>query len=169
MKENKGYLHKNLKEIISFLSILIWMIIIFFMSSMSSLDSNYKSKKIIAKVVDSTQTINVEKKNSNQQNQLVNDLNKPLRNLAHAFFYLILGILIINYQFLNDKCQSSKVFIAVFLCFLYACTDEFHQLFVVGRTGQFSDVMIDTFGATVGCLIYYQFFKNHKKAANILK
>lgn len=163
MKENKEHLYKNLKKMISFLSILIWMAIIFFMSSMSSLDSNYKSKKIIAKVVDSTQIINDEKKNSIQQYQLVNDLNKPLRKFAHAFFYLVLGILIINYEFLNDKCQSGKILTSIFLCFLYACTDEFHQLFVVGRTGQFSDVVIDTFGATFGCLIYYRLFKNHKK------
>ncbi|UYJ41604.1 MAG: VanZ family protein [Lachnospiraceae bacterium] len=30
---------------------------------------------------------------------------------------------------------------------LYACTDEYHQLFVPGRSGQLRDVMIDAVGA----------------------
>ena len=35
----------------------------------------------------------------------------------------------------------------------YACTDEFHQLFVPGRSGQITDVMIDTLGGSIGVLI----------------
>jgi VanZ family protein len=29
---------------------------------------------------------------------------------------------------------------------VYACTDEFHQTFIDGRTGKFSDVMVDAIG-----------------------
>ena len=35
---------------------------------------------------------------------------------------------------------------------LYACSDEFHQLFVPGRSGQFIDVCIDSSGALFGIL-----------------
>ena len=35
----------------------------------------------------------------------------------------------------------------------YACTDEFHQLFVPGRAGRFTDVLIDSSGALVLSLI----------------
>lgn len=37
-------------------------------------------------------------------------------------------------------------------CFLYACSDEFHQTFVPGRAGQFSDVLVDMAGVTAGLL-----------------
>ena len=44
-------------------------------------------------------------------------------------------------------------------CFLYACSDEFHQAFVPGRVGQFSDVLIDMIGVLLGvisvCLVYF--------------
>ncbi|MBQ3466792.1 MAG: VanZ family protein, partial [Oscillospiraceae bacterium] len=44
-------------------------------------------------------------------------------------------------------------------CFLYACSDEFHQLFVPGRAGMFSDVLIDTvgvlFGLTAACALSF--------------
>ena len=41
-------------------------------------------------------------------------------------------------------------------CFIYACTDEFHQLFVMGRSCEMRDVLIDTLGSFVGILIYYK-------------
>ena len=39
--------------------------------------------------------------------------------------------------------------VAVAFAFLYACLDEFHQLFVAGRCGQPFDVAVDTSGALV--------------------
>jgi len=35
-------------------------------------------------------------------------------------------------------------------CSLYAVTDEIHQLFVPGRSGELRDVMIDSIAALVG-------------------
>ena len=37
---------------------------------------------------------------------------------------------------------------------LYACTDEFHQIFVPGREGAFRDVIIDTCGGITLILLY---------------
>ena len=44
---------------------------------------------------------------------------------------------------------------SIFLSFLYACTDEIHQIFVPGRSAQFRDVLIDTLGASFGATITY--------------
>ncbi len=44
---------------------------------------------------------------------------------------------------------------AVAFAFLYACLDEFHQLFVAGRCGQPFDVAIDTSGALVAVAIAF--------------
>ena len=44
---------------------------------------------------------------------------------------------------------------SIFLSFLYACTDELHQIFVPGRSAQFRDVLIDTLGASFGCLLIH--------------
>ena len=35
----------------------------------------------------------------------------------------------------------------------YAATDEFHQLFVPGRSGQLKDVLIDTAGGALGLVL----------------
>ena len=43
--------------------------------------------------------------------------------------------------------------IALVIVFLYACTDEFHQLFIPGRSGEFRDVMVDTCGGIIGLIL----------------
>jgi len=40
------------------------------------------------------------------------------------------------------------------LCFAYAVSDEFHQYFVPGRGPRWGDVMLDSFGAALGIIIY---------------
>ena len=38
-------------------------------------------------------------------------------------------------------------------CILYAMSDEFHQLFVPGRSGEIRDICIDSLGALLGIII----------------
>ncbi|MEH6908026.1 VanZ family protein [Neobacillus drentensis] len=40
------------------------------------------------------------------------------------------------------------------ICLFFAMTDEFHQLFVLGRVAQVKDVLIDSAGAIVGLVIF---------------
>mgnify|MGYP001948405098 CR=1 FL=1 len=55
------------------------------------------------------------------------------------------------------------ILLSIFLAFLYACSDEVHQLFVAGRSGQVSDVLLDTIGASVGVGLYYLLFRKKLK------
>ena len=43
--------------------------------------------------------------------------------------------------------------LALVLCALYAAADEYHQLFVAGRSGAVKDVMIDCGGALTGIVL----------------
>ena len=59
------------------------------------------------------------------------------------------------YGFYKNHYPIQKIMIYSLIgTFLYACSDEMHQLFIGGRAGQFTDVLIDTCG---GCLtiIFY--------------
>jgi len=44
---------------------------------------------------------------------------------------------------------------------LYAASDEIHQMFVLERSGEIRDVIIDVCGG-ISCVIFYYFFKNKK-------
>jgi len=50
--------------------------------------------------------------------------------------------------------QKRLVF-SVLPAVIYSVSDEFHQLFVPNRTGQISDIIIDSSGALIGALLMY--------------
>ena len=167
-----------MKKTINIALILICMSIIFIFSSMPSEESNEKSKATIKETIEilnqtsvskqneslsQTESGNTEKgtetiKENNAQNQneeqLIEKLNKPLRKCMHATEYLILSILILNWLRNYEIKKWKAIVVSVITSFLYACTDEFHQLFVAGRTSQFTDVLIDTSGAIIGEIIF---------------
>lgn len=153
----------NKKIIISWILVIMWMSIIFIFSNMDTNESNDKSKGTISKVIDETvQTTNgmgiTDKHPSDEKiNTIVEKLNIPFRKCMHASVYLVLAILLMNALKVSGLINKKTVLVSVLICFIYACTDEFHQTFVEGRTGQFSDVLIDTSGSIIGCGIYVLF------------
>lgn len=148
------------KVIISWILVVIWASLIFIMSSMDTNESNSKSKKtlneIVEKTVETTNGMGITDKHptENKLNDVINKLNHPFRKVAHASEYLIFSILLLI-ALKNSGVNGIKLFIlTIVICFVYACTDEYHQTFVNGRTGQFVDVIIDTIGAFIGSLLY---------------
>lgn len=151
MKNNNTF-----KIIFSWILVLIWMLVIFSFSNMNAIESNNKSKNTINTLIDITERLDSNEINNNTQKenkqQLIDYLNYPLRKYAHAIIYFILSLLILNA--LHKSNVKNKHFITLLICFLYALTDEYHQTFITGRTGQFIDVIIDTIGAYLGIIIY---------------
>ena len=76
-----------------------------------------------------------------------------LRKMAHFTIYMILGILIMSFINLFRFKKGEKIAITILAGLGYAAFDELHQSFVPGRTALLTDVMIDTIGVTIGCLI----------------
>ena len=66
-----------------------------------------------------------------------------LRKCAHVTEYAILA-------FLLRRAVATPW--AAAAAFLYACSDEYHQSFVVGREGRPRDVAIDSIGIIIGLL-----------------
>ena len=74
-----------------------------------------------------------------------------VRKGAHFTAYLILGILLA----MAMKPLDRKAYFSIFLlCVLYAISDEFHQTFISGRSGEVRDVLIDSTGSLTGILVY---------------
>lgn len=90
------------------------------------------------------------------------NLEHFIRKCAHFTIYAALGVssyLMIGTYSLTRK-QSLKW--AILLCFLYACSDEFHQSFIPNRSAQFSDVLLDTCGASLTILVSYLWTKSRQ-------
>ena len=84
-----------------------------------------------------------------------------IRKLAHFSIYALLGFNM--YHTLSNYNLKHSAILAILFCFLYACSDEWHQSFVANRSSQFRDVCIDTCGASIMilCNVYYK----HKRSA----
>ena len=77
----------------------------------------------------------------------------PTRKTAHFTIYLILGLLVGTLlKEYNIKTKQIIIY-GVLICMTYAISDEIHQIFVIGRSGEIKDVLIDTCGSTTGILL----------------
>ena len=162
----KVFLKKHFLKII----IVFWCLVIFSFSNMDALESGNQSSGLIKGIVTSVCKIAnkigiIEKMPTTKEiNTFINSVHGPVRKLAHASIYFILAVLVVI-----DLSRSSKLSIGsicmltIIFCFAYSLTDEFHQTFVEGRSGELRDCLIDTLGALVAVCTFYifKFFKNY--------
>ncbi len=145
----KDFLKRHAKLFISLL-LVFQMLFIFAMSSFGSDSSNAQSSQIIQ--VLHRVFPNLSSRTSGLD---ASTLTFIVRKTAHFTEYAILGVFFYLFyrQTLPQKNSLQLFVLAILSSFLYACTDEIHQLFVPGRSGQFTDVLVDTLGAFCGCLL----------------
>lgn len=132
-----------MKKKISVILVILWMILIFIMSSYSGNDSSDQSNFIV-NIISSIFNINN-----------IDILSLIVRKLAHFTEYFILGILVYNMIYNLNK----KKYMSIIICILYAISDEIHQLFVVGRSCNIIDMLIDSCGSISGVYFLYLIYK----------
>lgn len=77
-----------------------------------------------------------------------------VRKSAHITEYAILAASIAFALWISRFSRYKILWSSILISALYAATDEFHQRFVPGRSGEIRDVLIDTAGACLGALIF---------------
>lgn len=159
---------------------LLWAVMIFMFSARtaeeSTEDSFWVGMKFGALVIS-----DFEEWSEENQLAFAEKVDHPIRKTAHATEYAIFAMLLLGAFYKKkeeveptetDKSvvQYRNFLIPWLTATGYAGTDEFHQLFVEGRSGQVSDVCLDSFGALVGILIVLGIMKirrqSNKKKCN---
>ena len=133
-----------MKKIIKTLLFVSWLILIYLLSAETGDQSGSLSNGIllsIAKLLKISDT-----------KAFVDTFGFFIRKLAHFSEYFILYIL--TYECFKEYNCPKFIVVSVLFCVLYASFDEFHQLFVDGRCGQLSDVVIDSSGSIVSCFLW---------------
>lgn len=126
--------------------LLLWMLIIFLFSSQPH--SGEMTHGIIEKILPTIKT-----------NSLIDIINFLIRKSAHLTEYFVLALLTISLLKEYTKQERKILLISILICFLYACTDEYHQSLVPGRTSTFKDVLIDTSGSLIAIFTYSMYKK----------
>lgn len=148
------------RKIIKLILILLVMIIIFLFSSDNGIESTKKSDIVIVKT---TQLFLGKKLSAEEYQKYIDKFVMLVRKSAHFLIYLILGVLIISFIKEFRSVDYISLLVSIGICFLYACSDEVHQLFVSGRSGEVCDVFIDTFGSFFGVIIYFICYTKYRK------
>lgn len=145
--------------------LILWLIIIFMFSNQASDKSNTTSDHVTETITSTITTITKEGKITKEKQKEININTRVIvRKTAHFLAFLILGI--ITFMVLKDINKLTikyLILISISFCFIYACSDEIHQLFISGRTAQVLDILIDTIGASFGVLIMYLLKKKELK------
>ena len=125
-----------------------WMAMIFFLSSQQGEQSANLSGGI-------TELVNqiVEQVAPDAEFKM-DEISFFVRKNAHFFAYMLLAILTLNAVRRSAWPGLSSMGAAFIISVMYAISDEVHQLFVPGRSGQVSDVLLDSAGALMGIGLY---------------
>lgn len=141
----------KIKRIILVISVISIASLIFLFSNQNGNKSISVSDAFAETVIDKYAEFKRVDYSKKEKNKIIKSSRFIVRKSAHFGIYLLLGILI----FLLIKSYNLKhsIIWTLIICFLFACTDEFHQIFTPGRTARFYDVVIDTIGCFSGmCL-----------------
>lgn len=95
---------------------------------------------------------------SNMQVSFADMVDHPIRKMAHATEYAVLGFLLAGSYADQEKKRSRIIGIPILLGSLYAVSDELHQLFVPGRSCELMDMLIDSSGVVIGTFAGLFFF-----------
>lgn len=147
---NKNEKLKYIVKIIDILLVVIWMCTVFWFSSQVGDDSKAQSGNTIRKIITSFNK-NITKENLEI---IVETLQPFVRKLAHFSIYTLGGMLIYNLINKYNLNKKVKIIYTIIISALYATSDEIHQLFVPYRSGQVTDVLIDTCGVITGVILF---------------
>ncbi|HBN85948.1 MAG TPA: VanZ family protein [Clostridiales bacterium] len=136
------------RKICSWILVVMWMGLIFFMSAQVADQSNEISTGITDRIITGIEklvpTIRIDRYS----------MNHLIRKSAHFYTYMVLGLLVCNALMLGKNKKLKTYLTALIICVLYAISDEVHQLFVEGRGGQIKDVLLDSIGSLTGLGLY---------------
>ncbi len=143
--------------------IILNMSVIFGFSSEKAETSKDTSKKVTETILEIT-VKDFDLKPEPQKKALIKKFDGKIRTLAHFSEYTLLGFLFAMHFSLYKLNALKKASLSVSGCTIYAILDEIHQIYVPGRSFQFSDILTDTFGGLLGTLIILSIIYFVKKA-----
>lgn len=148
---------------------LFWMVFIFMMSSAGKDESNSQSGAVCEFICEHF-VEGYEEMAPEEQIQMQQKISFPVRKCAHLSEYAVLGALMTltaaSWRREDEETMRTgetpggtvRILPVLAAGFLYAVSDEIHQIFVPGRSGEPRDVLIDTSGVLIGiCLVRFHF------------
>lgn len=177
-RERKGKLQnmKKTQRILWYFPAVFFMAVIFWFSAQPAAESSAESSRVVELILHWIESIRGSAFSAGEFSFWAERIHTPIRKLAHMTEYALLAwtVLIPTLNWNREKLWvtdgmagnspdrkviSRICFASILAVMAYAGTDEFHQLFVEGRSGKVTDVLIDTCGAALGILFFLLLWK----------
>lgn len=164
------------KNFVMYLPSVCLMIVIFWFSSQPGEESSAESSQIVHILLHVLEIVQGKAFSAEEVVFWAEKIHTPVRKLAHMTEYavlswsLVLPAVLQKGEALYEQTADMRrmawkkpvwaqlVFRNMAVVLGYAATDEFHQLFVEGRSGKVTDVLIDGCGALCGILVFLFFW-----------
>lgn len=141
-----------MKKTVLYILIILWMVLIFSFSNQKADDSAKLSDGVIEKTIGNIYKMTHKNVEDKKLDEIKEEYTHITRKTAHFTIYTILGLLV--GLLLKEYNIGNKVILyGILICMCYAISDEIHQIFVSGRSGEIRDVLIDTCGSTIGIFL----------------
>lgn len=142
--------------------LIAWCILIFSLSAQDAASSKETSGKVTEKVI-SVVYPEFSEYDSEKQDEIIHSVSFYTRKFAHFTMFAVLGFFaflsVVTYK---KPIFSLKVLVSAAFCIFYAISDELHQVFVSGRSGEIRDVIIDILGSILAVGLTALIFKFSK-------
>ena len=151
-------------KVIRFILVLLLILtfgMIFNFSNQDSEKSGSTSQKVTEAITKDIKSI--QKLNKNEKAKVIDKIEDVIRKIAHFSIYALVGFLLMALFSTYSINEKNKIIYTLIIGAIYATSDEFHQSFIPGRSGQVSDIFLDTLGVTVGGLFIILIIKTVKK------
>jgi len=155
MKINLKIVVKIVIKLLAWVPPVIIAIFIFGFSSQNAEQSSGLSSKAATAIVHFAGNSHIVNVNAGNEAQFIENLQYPIRKCAHMTEYMIFTLSVVLALYVWNVRNKWLYIIAFAVAVIFASTDEFHQLFVSGRSGRVLDVLIDSVGAIIGLLIVW--------------
>lgn len=137
---------------LSFVPALCMMYIIFQFSAATGLESSGTSGSVCLKIVDIADEVLDLNVSYDKRMYYAQKIEYPVRKLAHFSEYALLAATVALPLYVYGMRGIPLMLVVGAICVGFACTDEYHQSFVSGRSPSKKDVMIDSTGAFCGII-----------------
>ena len=136
------------RKTVSWLVVLLWMSLIFILSHQPGAASSSLSSGITEAIIKTIEKVLPEADFD------IRTFHHIVRKNAHFIAYFVLGALTVNALRRSGLRGFRSIVFSLIICVLYAISDEVHQLFIPGRSGEMRDVLIDSTGACFGIVVF---------------
>lgn len=153
MSWNKNNIELKPYKFISFVPAMVIIVGIFCFSSQNALESSSLSGGVVENLFHLVEKLFNWNLPQQDRIQWLELFETVIRKAAHMTVYAMLGAAVAYSLHVHKFPRPKLIFLTEIFCMFYATTDEIHQLFVPGRSGQITDVLIDSIGAMIGIIL----------------